>query len=86
VELYDERGRTVPVGGPRQWALLAFLLVCAGRAVSNDELVDAVWHGEDLAGARKRLQVAVPRLRRTLEGATGDRQLRRSMTGGSAVG
>ena len=82
VELYDERGRSVPVGGPRQLALLAFLLVCAGRAVSNDELIEAVWHAEDPAGARKRLQVAVARLRRTLEGATGDRQLLRSTTGG----
>lgn len=50
--------------------------------MSNDELVEAVWAGHEPAGAMKRLQVAVARLRRTLEQATGDRRLLRSVAGG----
>ena len=37
--------RRVPAGGPRQLALLAFLLLHANRAVSNDQLQDALWRG-----------------------------------------
>jgi predicted ATPase/DNA-binding SARP family transcriptional activator len=82
VQLYGEGGRPVPVGGPRQVSLLAFLLVHAGTAVSNDELVEAVWGDREPAGALKRLQVAVARLRKTLNDTTGDRQLLRSVGSG----
>ena len=34
-------GTPVPAGGPKQRALLALLLVDAGRAVSTDRLIDA---------------------------------------------
>jgi predicted ATPase/DNA-binding SARP family transcriptional activator len=71
VELYDEDGRPVPVGGPRQVSLLAFLLVHANQAVSNDELVEAVWAGHDPGGSLKRLQVAVARLRKATDGRGG---------------
>ena len=54
------------LGGPRQVALLAFLLLNANRAVSADAVIDAVW-GEEPDGAPKRLQMAVSRLRRALE-------------------
>jgi DNA-binding SARP family transcriptional activator len=82
VQLYGEGGHPVAVGGPRQVPLLAFLLVHAGTAVSNDELVEAVWSDKEPAGARKRLQVAVARLRKTLNDATGDRQVLRSVGSG----
>jgi predicted ATPase/DNA-binding SARP family transcriptional activator len=82
LQLYGEGGRPVAVGGPRQVSLLAFLLVHAGKAVSNDELVEAVWSGREPAGALKRLQVAVARLRKTLGDATGDRQVLRSVGSG----
>jgi predicted ATPase/DNA-binding SARP family transcriptional activator len=54
------------LGGPRQVALLAFLLLNANRAVSADGVIDAVW-GAERTGAAKRLQMAVSRLRRALQ-------------------
>jgi DNA-binding SARP family transcriptional activator len=66
VEVY--RGeRRVALAGPQQVALLAFLLVHANRAVSIDRLIDALWSERDPAGAVKRVQVAIGRLRRVLE-------------------
>ena len=58
--------RPLALGGPRQVALLTFLLLNANRAVSADALLDAVW-GEERDGAAKRLQMGVMRLRRALE-------------------
>jgi len=46
-------------------ALLALLALRANRAVSSDVLIDALW-GDERAGARKRLQMAVVRLRQAL--------------------
>jgi SARP family transcriptional regulator, regulator of embCAB operon len=54
-------------------ALLAFLLLHANRAVSTDRLIDALWSEQDPAGAVKRVQVAIGRLRRVLEGDRPDR-------------
>ena len=53
------------LGGSRQVALLAMLAVRVNQAVSSDLLIDAVW-GDQRAGARKRLQMAVARLRQAL--------------------
>jgi DNA-binding SARP family transcriptional activator len=76
VELCDGE-RRVAVGGPRQVALLAFLLVNANRRLSYDRLIDALW--DDLGpAALKRLQAAILRLRRTLDadGGQGESVLR----------
>ena len=67
VELCDGELHTA-VGGPRQVALLALFLVNANRALSSDSLIDALWSDLRPAGATKRLQVAIGRLRRTLDG------------------
>jgi DNA-binding SARP family transcriptional activator len=77
VELRDG-GRGVVVGGPRQVALLALLLVNANRALSNDRLIDTLWGDLGPAGALKRLQAAILRLRRALdpEGGSGESVLR----------
>ena len=77
IELCDGE-RRVAVGGPRQVALLALLLVNANRALSSDGLIDALWGDRGPAGAVKRLQVAIARLRRTLDpdGVQGDSVLR----------
>jgi predicted ATPase/DNA-binding SARP family transcriptional activator len=80
VEAWHEE-RRVPVGGPRQVALLAFLLVNANRAVSADALIDAVW-GAGRAGAAKRLQMGVLRLRRALEALEMDDGSRLRTVGG----
>jgi predicted ATPase/DNA-binding SARP family transcriptional activator len=54
------------LAGPKQVALLAFLLLHANQAVSFDSVIDAVW-GSAPPGAGKRLQVAVARLRKALQ-------------------
>ena len=56
----------VAVGGPRQVALLAYLLLHANQPVSSDELIEALWSGGHMGGAPKRLTVAIARLRRAL--------------------
>jgi predicted ATPase/DNA-binding SARP family transcriptional activator len=59
-------GAVLPVGGPRQRALLAFLLLNANKAVGRGALVDALWGQEPPARARNALQVAIHGLRKLL--------------------
>ena len=75
-------GRLVALGGPRQRALLALLAIHANDAVSADRLVEELWGEPTPPRAVKRLQVAITRLRRTLEagGASG------AMLAGEAAG
>lgn len=81
VEAWTDESRLV-LGGPRQVKLLAFLLLNANRAVSADTMIDALW-GADRDGATKRLQMAVLRLRRTLEPLDGqDGPRLRTVSGG----
>jgi DNA-binding SARP family transcriptional activator len=61
-----DRGRTLALGGPRQRALLALLLMRANRVVSRDELIDDLWEDEAPEGARNALQYHVSRLRKAL--------------------
>jgi DNA-binding SARP family transcriptional activator len=53
------------LGGPRQLALLAFLLLHANRAVPSEVLIDGVWP-RSKTGSGNRLAMAVGRLRRAL--------------------
>jgi WD40 repeat protein/DNA-binding SARP family transcriptional activator len=57
--------KPLSVGGPRQVALLAFLLLHANRAVSVDQLIDALW-AENVGGGVKALHTSVARLRKAL--------------------
>jgi predicted ATPase/DNA-binding SARP family transcriptional activator len=59
-------GRPVPLGAPKQRALLAVLLLRSGEVVSRDRLVDAVWGEDPPASATQSLQVYVHGLRRAL--------------------
>lgn len=59
-------GAALAVGGPRQRALLAVLLLHAGRVVSRDRLVDLVWEDGPPRSAATVLQMAVSRLRSAL--------------------
>jgi len=59
-------GNPLPVRGRKQVTLLAYLLVNAGRAVSSEALIDAVW-GPSRSGADNRLQMAITRLRKSLQ-------------------
>lgn len=62
-------GRTVAVGEPRQQAVLAVLLLEAGRTVAVDTLVDRIWGDAPPAQARRSLQAHIARIRRALEDA-----------------
>ena len=56
--------RAVELGGPRQRALLAYLLVHANEAVAAERLVEELWGGS--ASGANALQVSVSRLRKAL--------------------
>jgi DNA-binding SARP family transcriptional activator len=60
-------GRAVPLGGPRQRAVLALLLVEANRAVSMDRLAGGLWGGHPPKGWVTTVQTYVFHLRRALE-------------------
>jgi DNA-binding SARP family transcriptional activator len=60
-------GCAVPLGGPRQRAVLALLLLEANRVVSIDRLVEDVWGGRPPEGSVTTLQTYVFHLRRALE-------------------
>ena len=57
---------SLELGGQRQRALLAFLLLHANEQVTNEVLVDALW-GDGAARSVRTLHVAVSRLRKALE-------------------
>jgi DNA-binding SARP family transcriptional activator len=67
VEVFAE-GRQLQLGGPRQRALLAYLLLHANEAVGGERLLDELWF-ETPGGGLAALQTQVSRLRRAL----GDR-------------
>ncbi|MBI2780334.1 MAG: tetratricopeptide repeat protein [Chloroflexi bacterium] len=59
-------GIEVPLGGPRQRALLALLALPPGQVVAADALVEEIWAGEPTDGADTTLRSYVSRLRRSL--------------------
>ena len=61
-----EDSEPIPLGGPKQRALLAMLLLEAGRVVSTDRLVEALWEGDPPATAVASLQNFVAQLRKAL--------------------
>src|SRR5215510_16550164 len=60
-------GRAVPLGGPRQRAVLALLLLEANRVVSMDRLAEDIWAGRPPGGWATTLQTYVFHLRRALQ-------------------
>ena len=59
-------GREVDLGGPKQRAVLALLLLDAGQVVAAERLVEEVWRGKPPPGAAKTLRSYVSRLRALL--------------------
>ena len=57
----------VPLGGPRQRAVLALLLLEANRVVSMDRLAEDVWGGDPPEGWATTVQTYIFHLRRALE-------------------
>jgi DNA-binding SARP family transcriptional activator len=62
-------GRAVPLGGTKQRALLAVLLLHRSAVVPTDRLVEDLWGAEAPAAAAKTVQVHVSRLRKALGNA-----------------
>ena len=62
----DVDGRTLPLGGQKQRAVLALLLLHAGETVSNDRLIDALWGERPPRTALTSLQNFVSHLRKLL--------------------
>ena len=62
----ESDGAVLPVGGPRQRALLGYLLLHANEAVRREALIDALWGDEPPSRAQNALQVAVHGLRKLL--------------------
>ena len=60
-------GQPIALGGQKQRALLAILILHATEAVSAERLIEELWGEEPPPSAPKMLQVLVSRLRRTLE-------------------
>jgi DNA-binding SARP family transcriptional activator/tetratricopeptide (TPR) repeat protein len=69
LEVWDDAGGRVPVGGPQAEKVLAALLVAGGAVVGLDELVDALWDGEPPRTATHQVHKLVAGLRRRLPGA-----------------
>ncbi|MER8182150.1 AAA family ATPase [Kitasatospora sp. NPDC094015] len=67
-------GRPAALGGPRQRAVLARLLVARGRVVPVDRLIEDLWSGRPPAKAAASLQAYVSNLRRLLEPDRGPRE------------
>src|SRR5919205_227319 len=58
--------RPLPLGGAKQRALLAVLLLNANRVVSIDRLLDALWGEHQPTSGAKALHVYVSQLRKLL--------------------
>ena len=69
IEVLDDMGERVPLGGPKQRALLAILLLRAGQLVSVDRLMDDLWGDEPPDTARNTIQVYVSQLRKIMRAA-----------------
>src|SRR5215469_7649030 len=80
VELFA-RGIPVPIAQPGLRVLLALLALEAGRTISTDALVAAVWGPEEASRAREQnLQSRVYKLRRVLAQAEPERREPRLVT------
>jgi YVTN family beta-propeller protein len=76
LEVRDDRG-AVSIGGGKQRALLALLLIHANEPLSTDTLIDELWDDEPPPTAAKILQNYVSQLRRVL----GDDRLHTQLRG-----
>jgi len=63
----EVEGAPLDLGGPRQRAVLALLLVGRGEALSADRMVDQLWRGDPPPRAGTSLQAYVSNLRKVLE-------------------
>ena len=66
LEVTDRAGEPVEVRGAKERSLLALLALNAGRPVSRDAIVDALWPEGDPESAARSLRVRLSNLRRLL--------------------
>lgn len=67
LQVVDGGGRMVELGGPKQRAVLALLVLEPNRVVSMDRLTDRLWGADPPARATGTVQAYVSNLRRALE-------------------
>ena len=65
-EVVDDHGRALALGGFKQRAVLAILLVHANEVVSTERLIDELWGERPPGSAAKTVQVYVSNLRKAL--------------------
>src|SRR5688572_25813636 len=65
-------GAAVQGIAPRHRAVLAYLLLNAGRVISMEKLIDAMWGYDQPDTARSQIHAAITALRRALRGVGGD--------------
>jgi DNA-binding SARP family transcriptional activator len=65
-EVADDQGRQLALGGRKQRAVLAILLLHANEVVSSERLIDELWGERPPATAAKTVQVYVSNLRKAL--------------------
>ncbi len=66
-DVFDDAGRSLHLGGERQRALLALLVLHANEVVSTDRIIDWLWTDDPPDTAGNVIQVYVSRLRKALE-------------------
>ena len=71
LEVCDDEGRAVELGGRQQRLVLAMLLLHRNEVVSLDRLADVVWGERAPASAAKNIQIHVSRLRKALQAEAG---------------
>jgi DNA-binding SARP family transcriptional activator len=67
-----QEGRAVALGGSRQRALLAVLLLHANETLTTDRLIDELWGEHAPPTAAKAVHVHVSRLRKALAAGAGN--------------
>ena len=65
-------GAAVPIGGPKQRALLALLLLSPNRVVARKDLIEELFAGQSVNSADHALRNHVSRLRKVLGPVTAD--------------
>ena len=71
LEVLDE-GVAITLGGSKQRALLALLLLHPNETLSTDRLIDELWGERPPANAAKTVQMQISRLRKALAGEAGN--------------
>src|SRR3954449_8781512 len=66
IEVRDERGAVLPLGGPKPRAVLAMLALDANAWVAADRLAMGLWGEDAPSGALRTVHVHVSRLRKAL--------------------